>query len=211
MIIKERIVLFNWRIQMKTIDKSLLERIKDFISLYQLEHAKSPSYRVIMKHFNLSSLSLVSRYLDLLQKEGQITKTPLGGIDMSYKFSLATYAPLVGQVRCGSPILAQENYQSICALPSEIFGKGDLFMLKAVGDSMEGAGIQDGDILIVRKTDYADSGQIVVALLGDEATVKRLQKKNRKIILHPENDKYADIEANDVKILGVVQSMIHKF
>lgn len=196
---------------MKQIDEEKLYKIKAYIETYQLENGKSPSYREVMEACNLTSLSLVSRYLDLLQTRGQIKKNPLGGIEMSINLSSTTFAPLVGQVRCGAPIFAQENYQSICSLPSEIFGKGELFMLSAIGDSMKDAGINEGDILVVRKSDYAENGQIVVALIDDEATVKRFKKTSNKIILHPENSKYQDIMLDDVKILGVVQSCIHKF
>lgn len=196
---------------MKQIDEEKLYKIKAHIETYQLENGKSPSYREVMEACNLTSLSLVSRYLDLLQTRGQIKKNPLGGIEMSINLSSTTFAPLVGQVRCGAPIFAQENYQSICSLPSEIFGKGELFMLSAIGDSMKDAGINEGDILVVRKSDYAENGQIVVALIDDEATVKRFKKTSNKIILHPENSKYQDILLDDVKILGVVQSCIHKF
>ncbi len=196
---------------MKQIDEEKLYKIKAYIETYQLENGKSPSYREVMEACNLTSLSLVSRYLDLLQTRGQIKKNPLGGIEMSINLSSTTFAPLVGQVRCGAPIFAQENYQSICSLPSEIFGKGELFMLSAIGDSMKDAGINEGDILVVRKSDYAENGQIVVALIDDEATVKRFKKTSNKIILHPENSKYQDILLDDVKILGVVQSCIHKF
>lgn len=84
-------------------------------------------------------------------------------------------------------------------------------MLSAIGDSMEESGIREGDILVVRKSAYAENGQIVVALIDDEATVKRFKKTKDKIILHPENSKYQDIILDEVKILGVVQSCIHKF
>ena len=196
---------------MKQIDEEKLYKIKAYIETYQLENGKSPSYREVMEACNLTSLSLVSRYLDLLQTRGQIKKNPLGGIEMSINLSSTTFAPLVGQVRCGAPLFEQVNYQSICSLPSEIFGKGELFMLSAIGDSMKDAGINEGDILVVRKSDYAENGQIVVALIDDEATVKRFKKTSNKIILHPENSKYQDILLDDVKILGVVQSCIHKF
>lgn len=196
---------------MKSIDEERLSKIKAYIESFQLENGKSPSYRAIMQACGLKSLSLVSRYLELLQARGQVKKNPLGGIEMSINLSSTTFAPLVGQVRCGAPIFAQENYQSICSLPSEIFGKGELFMLSAIGDSMEDAGIGEGDILVVRKSAYAENGQIVVALIDDEATVKRFKKTKDKIILHPENSKYQDIILDEVKILGVVQSCIHKF
>ena len=108
------------------------------------------------------------------------------------------------------PILAQENIESVCSLPCEIFGSGELFMLHAEGDSMEGVGIKSGDLLVVKKSSSAQNGQIVVALMDDSATVKTFYQKKDHIVLHPENEKYDDIISRDVKILGVVEHFIHK-
>ncbi len=196
---------------MKNINQSLLLQIKEFIDNYQIKNGKSPTFRCIKDKLNLNSLSQVNRYISLLEQQGHVKKNPLGGIDMSCNLSLTTYAPLVGQVRCGTPIFAQENYQTICSLPKEIFGNGELFMLTAIGDSMENAGIRDGDILVVRRSAEAENGQIVVALIEENATVKRLKKNGSKIYLHPENPKYKDIISENIQILGIVQSYIHRF
>lgn len=198
---------------MKVLNKDILEKILNFIKTYQIEKGESPSFREIMKNFNLSSLSVVNRYINSLCKLGVIDKNSCGKIDISKNFEKGKtiIAPVVGTVACGSPIYAQENIECLYQLPVDIFGNEKQFILHAQGDSMQNIGIQDGDLLVIKKCDTADNGNIVVALLDDSATVKRFFKKNGKIILHPENEKYDDIIVDDVMILGIVQHCIHKF
>lgn len=196
---------------MKQLSERTEENILEFIKVFQLENGRSPSFREIKSGLNLSSLSLVSRYVSLLENKGSIKKNNLGTIDISYNVNLSqsVLAPLVGQVRCGEPIFAEENIETIYRLPTDIFGKDNLFLLHAIGDSMEGAGIREGDLLVVKKCETADNGEIVVALLDDSATVKRFYKEKDHVVLHPENTKYDDIITKDVKILGVVKQYIH--
>lgn len=196
---------------MKQLSERTEENILEFIKVFQVENGRSPSFREIKRGLNLSSLSLVSRYVSLLENKGSIKKNNLGTIDISYNVNLSqsVLAPLVGQVRCGEPIFAEENIETIYRLPTDIFGKDNLFLLHAIGDSMEGAGIREGDLLVVKKCETADNGEIVVALLDDSATVKRFYKKKDHVVLHPENTKYDDIITKDVKILGVVKQYIH--
>ena len=189
----------------------MLENIKEYIKVFQIENGRSPTYREILNNQKLSSLSQVSRYVKLLEEKGNIKKNSLGGIDISYNINLSQsiLAPLVGEVRCGEPILAQENIESVYRLPTEIFGSANLFLLHAKGDSMVDIGIRDGDLLVVKKCETADNGDIVVALIEDSATVKRFFKKKDHIVLHPENTHYDDIITKDVKILGIVKQYIH--
>ena len=198
---------------MRVLNEQLLSQMLDYIKTYQIEKGMSPSYRNIMKRLNLSSLSMVNRYVDILVSRGLIKKDNEGKIDLEAIFdaSKVTIAPVVGVVTCGSPILAQENVEGVYALPSEIFGRGQLFMLRAEGDSMIEAGIHSGDMLVVRKTSTAENGDIVVALLGDSATVKSFYKKSDHVVLHPENERYDDIIAKEVSLLGVVEHCIHRF
>ncbi len=197
---------------MKSINEKLLEEMLNYIKTYQVENGRSPAYRNIMKHFKLSSLSIVSRYVELLISRGEIKKDDLGGIDISSNLSCSSsiIAPIVGTVTCGKPIYAQENIEGVYQLPTAIFGNDQLFLLRAEGDSMEGVGIKSGDILAVKKCETAENGQIVVALLGEDATVKTFYKKKDHIVLHPENPRYEDIITKDVKILGIVEHYIHK-
>lgn len=164
---------------MRVIDESKLVNVLDFIKDYQFKHGKSPSYRVIMKALNFASLSAVARYVLTLQNKGLIKKDNLGGIKLPNKLSSGktTIAPLIGTVTCGEPIFAYENIEGAYKLPADIFGSGELFLLNAKGDSMIDAGIKDGDILTVLKTNKVEDGDICVALIGEDATVKRFFKK----------------------------------
>ena len=198
---------------MKLYNEKLLSDILDYIKSFSLNYGRSPSYRDIKNKFSLSSLSLVSRYVDKLCEKGYLKKSHLGGIDFSYNYKLSQsiIAPIVGYVRCGQPILAQENLEGICQLPTEIFGKEECFILHAQGDSMEGKGIKNGDLLVVAKQDNAKNGDIVVALIDDSATVKTFYRTAEYVILHAENPCYQDIKTKNVKILGVVKQCIHNF
>ena len=197
---------------MKQFNESLLLKMAEFIKTEQVKKGKSPSYREIQKQVGVSSLSVVGRYVDMLESRGQIKKTQDGkiafadGIDRGQ----TTIAPVVGTVTCGKPIFAQENIESVEHLPSGIFGNGDLFLLHAEGDSMIEAGINDGDLLVVKQANSAQNGQIVVALIDDSATVKTFYKRDDHVILHPENPKYEDIVVKNLSILGIVGHCIHK-
>lgn len=196
---------------MKQYNEAQLLKLQEFVKDQQLKMGKSPSYREIMKHVGFSSLSMVCRYVDLLASRGLLKKEK-GKIALSENLNRGdiTIAPVVGTVTCGRPILAQENIESLESLPSGIFGNGELFLLHAEGDSMQDAGIQDGDLLVVRQTNSAENGQIVVALIDDSATVKTFYKHNDHIVLRPQNPRYDDIVLKDVTILGVVGHCIHK-
>ena len=127
------------------------------------------------------------------------------------KFDNVNLIPVVGTVACGKPLLAEENVETYLPLPTSILGKGKFFILKAHGDSMINAGINDGDLIVATITNYADDGEIVVALMNDSATVKRLYRKNGYAILHAENPKYDDIITKELIIQGVVKHVIHNF
>ena len=196
---------------LKKINESLLNSILEYIKLFQLEKGRSPTQREIMKALNISSLSLVSRYVKILEDNRSIKRDTNGTIDIQFNVNLSQsiLAPVVGEVRCGEPIFAQENIESVYRLPTEIFGRDNLFLLHAKGDSMLDVGIREGDLLVVKKCATAENGDIVVALLDDSATVKRFYKRKDYVVLHPENDKYDDIITKDVKILGIVKQYIH--
>jgi repressor LexA len=122
--------------------------------------------------------------------------------------------PLIGEIACGSPILAVENYEGVYRLPNEFVGSGEHFMLRAKGSSMTGVGIRSGDYLIIREQPEADYGQIVAACIDGEATVKTYRPQDDRIVFHAENPKYEDIEVKrgtDCRILGVVCGCFHSF
>lgn len=198
---------------MRTLNKSTLEATKDYIVSYQKEHGISPSYRNIMHELRFSSLSMVQKYVLALEKDGKIERTIIGNIQTPVKLKKqgVTMAPLVGDIACGDPTEEESNIQESIELPNAIFGGGDLFMLHAKGESMIGAGIEEGDLLVIRKQDTADDGDIVVALTDGKNTLKRIFHKRGQVILHPENPKLKDIVANDCVVQGVLISCIKMY
>ena len=198
---------------MRTLNKNTLERMEEYIKSYSMEKGVSPSYRNIMHSLGMSSLNLVQRYVLALEAQGRIKRTNLGNIDTPQKFDKgeSSVVPLVGQIACGQPNFAEENIEGSFSLPKGIFGNGKLFMLRAFGDSMIDVGISAGDLLVLRQQDYADEGEIVVALVGENATLKRFYKRGHKIILHPENKGMRDIVVDDCQIQGVLVSCIKMY
>lgn len=198
---------------MRTLNTVTLERMENFINEYQREHGLSPSYRQIMHGIGMTSLNLVQRYVLALERQGKITRTNLGNIKIPDALDVGktTPAPLVGQIACGQPNFAVENIEGSFALPQAIFGKGELFMLHAFGDSMIEVGIDDGDLLVLRKANTADDGEIVVAMIEGETTLKRLFHKGKNIVLHPENHTLKDIVVRKCEIQGILVSCIKMF
>ena len=198
---------------MRTLNKSTLEKTKEYIVAYQKERGMSPSYRNIMHELRFSLLSMVQKYVLALEKDGKIERTVIGNIQTPVKLKKqgVTMAPLVGDIACGDPTEEEANIQESIELPNAIFGGGDLFMLHAKGESMIGAGIEEGDLLVIRKQNTADDGEIIVALTDGKNTLKRLYHKGGKIILHPENPKLKDIIVKDCAIQGVLVSCIKMY
>ena len=124
------------------------------------------------------------------------------------KPSRVTIAPLVVSIARGQPVNAVENIEKSFALPRSIFGNGDLFMLRTFGDSMIDIGIKKDDLVVIRKQNTADDGEIVVAMINGETTLKRIFRRNGKVILHPENKEMKDIVVKDCEIQGVLVSCI---
>ena len=198
---------------MKCVNEDLLKRVLDYVETYQIREGKSPTYRDIARALKMNSTSVAHRYVNLLSLQGYLSKDDEGKIEIKENLapSSSVIAPMVGTVRCGAPIFASENIEESFSLPTEIFGKGKIFLLKAEGDSMVDAGINEGDIIVVTQTCQASDGEIVVALIDDSATVKRFYKKADHVVLHPENKKYDDIICQNVTILGVVKHLIRNF
>ncbi len=198
---------------MKVINESKLNHVLDFVKTFQLKEGRSPSYRQIAKEVGFPSIATVQKYLKELQKKGLIDRNDFGRIITPTRLEVGNtiVAPLVGQVACGKPILAEENIEGTFALPISIFGSEKTMLLHAKGDSMIGAGINDGDLIVATITNTAEDGEIVVALIDDSATVKRLYRKKDYAILHAENPKYDDIVTKELTIQGVVKHVIHTF
>lgn len=198
---------------MRNIDAKVTQ-VYNYVKNYLEQNSFPPSVREICAEVGIKSTATAYAYLEKLQKQGLITKTP----DKKRAFSLTQKAntyesiPLVGVVTAGVPILAVENFENYYPLPPEFNNsENDLFMLRVQGDSMIEAGIYDGDKIIVKRQNTADNGDIVVALIEDSSTVKRFFKRDGKIVLHPENQALSDIVLDDVVILGIVQGLYRKF
>ncbi len=181
--------------------------IKEFVEKFFSENGYSPTVREIEKGVGITRAT-VQRYLEDMRDNGELSYAGRRGIAtiVTDKMNNDTVAvPLVGQIACGAPILAQENIEEYYRMPVVFVGEGDFFMLRAKGDSMIEAGIDDGDTVLIRKQNVAKEGQIVVALMEDEATLKRYYKipGKKEYRLHPENKKYEDIIVSDLIIQGI--------
>ena len=182
-----------------------------YISDYLDEYGYPPTVRDMCNKLGFKSTSTAQYYLKKLGDSGLIT---YGGkkraISLSNKKTVH-YLPVVGTVTAGMPILAVENVESYCPLPEEFPYAEDMFMLRIRGTSMVNAGILSGDKVIVKKTATCDDGDIVIALVEDCATCKRLFHRDGKIILHPENDYMEDMIYDEVAVIGKVCGLIRKF
>ena len=170
-----------------------------------------PTVREICAAAGIKSTSTVHAYLKLLEDEGYISRQ--SGLNRAIRMPGESVArvPLLGKVTAGKPILAIEEVEEYVPYSGGGYQPGDLFALRVVGDSMINAGILKRDIVIVRKTPTAENGEIVVALIGDEATVKRLYREKGHIRLQPENDAYEPIIVDEVIVLGIVMSLLRYF
>lgn len=172
--------------------------------------------REICEATGLKSTSTVHGHLTRLEKKGYIRRDPskpraIEIVDEEfYVHRNVVQLPLVGKVTAGEPILAVENIEETMTLPYDLVGTEDAFLLRVRGDSMIEAGIFDNDIIIVRRQNVAENGDIVVALIDDEATVKRFYKEHDHIRLQPENKAMEPIIVKDVKILGKVIGLIRR-
>jgi repressor LexA len=186
--------------------------VLSFIRSFQQEHGLPPTIREIGKAFGISSTNGVRYYLTMLEKAGYLKRR--GRVSRGSSL-LATMhrpgVPLVGRVAAGQPILAEECIEDVLDMGSVFGDSSGLFALRVRGDSMVEAGILERDLVIVRQRDQAKAGEIVVALVGDEATVKYYQPRADAIELVPANPKYEPIrvkEGADFRILGVVTGVL---
>lgn len=198
---------------MRILNDDILEKVAQYNIDYQKEHGRSPSYREIMHALNLGSLATVQRYVRALVKADRIEVTNAGNISPLPQLmgGESKVVPLIGEIACGEPLFAVENIEESYTLPKSLFGDGELFMLTAKGNSMIDAGISKGDLLVIRRQTAADDGDIVVALIDNDATLKRLYHKDGKIILHPENKQMKDIILDKCNVQGVLVGCIKKY
>ena len=182
--------------------------ILEFVNRFVQENGYAPSVREIGAAVGLRSTASVSYQLQQLQQKGLLMAP--GG--KGRKRAIVTtqrpgQIPVVGVVTAGLPILAVENLEGTLCWD----GDPSCFALRVRGDSMKNAGILSGDLVVVRPQQTADDGQIVVARLGEEATVKRLQRKNGRVWLVPENEAYAPIDGTDAQLIGLVNAVVREY
>jgi repressor LexA len=202
--------------------------ILDMIRATMDERGYPPSVREIGDGVGLTSPSSVSYQLGVLEKLGYLRRDPnrpralvvsdapltdeqvaAASADESRDRS-AAYVPMLGRIAAGGPILAEQSVEEIFPLPRDLVGEGELFMLKVVGDSMIDAAICDGDWVVVRSQPNADNGDIVAALLDDEATVKTFKRRDGHVWLMPHNPAYAPILGDHARVLGKVVTVLRK-
>lgn len=190
-------------------------KIYDYIVSFTEENGYSPTVREICAAVGLRSPSTVHLHLKTLQEAGLIRRdeNKMRSIQINFEGSPLQHnrqVPILGVVTAGLPITAVEEVEGYLPYLPEM-SPVDHFALRVRGDSMVNAGILDGDLVVVHRQQYADSGEIVVALLGDEATVKRLRREQGQVWLMPENENYAPIDGNDCAILGRVRAVIREY
>ena len=194
---------------MRSKNPELMVQIMEYIDDYYSKHCSSPSVRTIAAGVGTSK-STVQRYLVAMNEDGMLSydgKELI--IDKIRKTNKSTVnVAVVGSIACGISNLAEENIEEYVSLPKSMFGEGEFIILRANGESMVDAGIETGDLVVIRKQSCAEDGQIVVALVDDEATLKRLYRDNEKIRLHPENKDMDDIITDDCIIQGVAVKVI---
>jgi repressor LexA len=186
------------------------QEIFDFIKRYAGEHGYPPTVRDIGKAIGLTSSSTVHAHLANLEKIGLVKRDPSKPralevlVDKAKEVVAPTGLPLVGSVAAGQPVLAEENIEEYVPVPEIAGGDQGEFVLRVRGDSMKDAGILEGDHVIVRKQEAAGDGEIVVALVGEEATVKRFFRESDHVRLQPENEAMEPIRTRDAQVLGRV-------
>ncbi len=190
----------------RTSNKS--EQILEFVNAFQQENGFAPSVREIGAAVGLRSTASVSYHLQQLQAKGLLQSPGAKG----RKRAIVTaqrpgQIPVVGTVTAGMPILALENREGTISWD----GDPKCFALRVRGDSMINAGILNGDMVVVRPQPNADDGQIVVARIGEEATVKRLRRRDGEVWLMPENDAYSPIDGSEAELIGLVKAVVREY
>jgi repressor LexA len=192
-------------------------RVLEVIRQWLRTRGQPPTVREIGNEIGVASSCTVQRHLDALERKGFIKRDryKYRSIELADSpfpmFTRAVNVPVLGSIAAGAPILANEHIEDTFALPLDIVGDDQMFMLRIRGDSMMNAGIYDGDLVAVRQQPDANNGDIVAALLEDEATVKRFYREGDHIRLQAENPNYDPIIARDVKVLGRVIMSIRQF
>jgi len=199
---------------MRPYDELLKSDIVDFIEKFYIKNNRSPSIREIADGVQRAK-STVYNYVLKMVEEGILSNSEKDGIQtpVTQKVNVGTVpVGVIGSIACGTPTYAEENITEYINLPASAVKNGNYYILVADGDSMQNAGISNGDYVLIRQQNTAEEGQIIVALLDNEATLKRFYKdeKNKRFRLHPENETYTDIYVDELLIQGVAVSVVWK-
>jgi repressor LexA len=195
------------------------QEIFDFIKRYSAKYGYPPTVRDIGKAVGLASSSTVHAHLANLEKIGLLRRDPskpraLELLDRAAEGVKSLVQPnglpLVGHVAAGQPVLAEENIEDYVDVPAVAGGEEGEYLLRVRGDSMKNAGILEGDFVVVRPQETAQDNDIVVALVGEEATVKRFFRENDHVRLQPENPAMEPIRSKEVRVLGQVVGVLRK-
>jgi repressor LexA len=205
------------------------KQILDYIERCLIEKGYPPSVREIGQAIGLRSSATVHSHLRSIEKKGFLKRDSSKGRALSlvphrsgysYEKKLGTVdytlyhitvdIPRVGKIAAGRPIYAVEDNERVEKVPWEFVRNSDCFVLDVVGDSMRDAGINDGDRVVIRKQNYANDGDIIAALIGEETTIKRFFREKDNVVLYPENDQYKPIITDEITILGKVLSVFRK-
>ena len=194
---------------MRTKDPGNYGIISRFIDSYADRYGYSPTMTEIAEGTGIPKTT-VHRYLSDMRAEGRVNLSGHRTLAFSDTGASSVRVPVLGAVSCGLPKFAEENIEEYVRLPSSLFGDGEFYFLRAKGDSMIGAGIDDGDLVLVRRQDTARPGQIAVALVDDEATLKRFypEPEKRRVRLHPENPELEDIYVDGCAVQGIAVKVI---
>ena len=189
---------------MRSKNQVIFSEIEKFLIDYTDQYGYCPSVDEIAAGIGVPKTTTF-RYLKQMKEDGTIRYSGCRNITFTNETVQTVRVPVLGKIACGIPKFAEENIEEYVKLPVSLFGKGDYFLLRAYGDSMVEAGIEDGDLVLIRKQNTAEKGQIVVALMEDEATLKRFypEPEKHRIRLHPENSGMEDIFVGDCLIQGV--------
>ena len=194
---------------MRSKSPEIMTQIKAYVEEFYFENSSSPSIREIARGVGIGSTT-VFRYLQEMSEQGMVLYDG-EAVTTEKIMKLKTASvniPVVGSIACGIPNLAEENIEEYIQLPEAVFGRGRFYILRASGSSMIEVGINDGDLVVIREQCTAEDGNIVVALVGEEATLKRFYKEGDHIRLHPENRDMDDIIVSDCQIQGVAVKVI---
>ena len=194
---------------MRSKDRGLMVAIEKFVSEFTDRNGVAPTMQEIADALGKGKTT-VHRYITQMCNDGVLSYSGWRTTKVTKASSPVVSVPILGSIACGIPKFAEENIEEYVKLPVSLFGSGDFFILKAYGDSMIEAGIDDGDLVLIRQQNSAEEGQIVVALVEDEATLKRYypEPKQHRIRLHPENSQMTDIYVDNCDIQGIAVKVL---